>query len=97
MAKTLNKFYFIPKERIVNLFGIETKFNSDGSIACFISGNSQKITLYDYLIPPNIITTQSASAYLGKIGTRAEIYCEWDSGWDWLKSEVDKVLKQYEL
>lgn len=97
-ARTSVKFYFITKERIANLLNWESQMNEDGSITAYHHYRSlRKVTLSDYLIPSNIVSTPGMSAYVGKIGTKAELWGSDDREIKEVMSEVTPLLKQYEI
>ena len=97
MAKTQVKFYFIPKERIVNILDLTSQTNTDGSITCSKYVGDDKVTLSDYLISSDIVSTPTMSAYIGKVGTKAELWGRSDDDFKYLKSDMDRKLKQYEV
>ena len=98
MAKTQVKFYFIPKERIANILDWEAQTNTDGSITSSKHGmDRNKVTLSDYLISSNIVSTPTMSAFVGKVGTKAELWGKDYDYFEWLKKDVDTKLKQYEI
>src|SRR5438067_1714203 len=101
MDKTQVKFYFIPKERIANILDWEAQTNTDGSITSSQHGmSSDKVRLSDYLISTDIVSTPTMSAYIGKVGTKAELWGTYRNGNDyfkWLKEAMDRKLKQYEI
>ena len=73
------KFYFIPKERVANILDWKTQMNADGSIVVYEDFVLfKKVILSDYLISSDIVATPTMSAYVGKIGTRAELWGEKD-------------------
>jgi hypothetical protein len=93
------KFYFIPKERVANLLDFPSDYIED-TIRVKLDLYSI-LTLSDYLIAENIVSTPSMSAYVGKVGTRADLvigYSEYAAkDFREAKEKRDRALKQYEL
>ena len=93
---TQNSFYLAPKERIANLLDLPSSFEPEGYLVCKYNSYAN-IVLYDYVIPEHVVRSPEMQAYVGMMGTRAEVLSDYRDDFGKAKAYLDNMAKEYEI